>query len=108
LSWRKPGPILATDPMPYVYLLASKPYGTLYVGSTSDLLRRVWEHKNRVVPGFTAKYGVDRLVGFESHETMEAVKLRERQIKEWKRVWKIELIERDNPHWIDLYPSLTP
>ncbi len=93
--------------MPYVYLLASKPYGTLYVGSTSDLARRVWEHKNKVVPGFTTKYGVDRLVWFESHETTEAAKLRERQIKEWKRVWKIELIERDNPHWIDLYSSLT-
>jgi putative endonuclease len=93
--------------MPYVYLLASKPYGTLYVGSTSDLMRRVWEHKNKVVPGFTAKYGVDRLVWFEAHETTETARLRERQIKEWKRVWKIELIERDNPHWIDLYPSLT-
>ncbi len=93
--------------MPYAYLLASKPYGTLYVGSTSDIARRIWEHRNRVVPGFTAKYGIDRLVWFEFHETMEAARLRERQIKEWKRVWKIELIERDNPHWIDLYPSLT-
>lgn len=94
--------------MPYVYLLASKPYGTLYTGSTSDIARRIWEHKNRVVPGFTAKYGVDRLVWFESHETMEAARLRERQIKEWKRAWKVELIERDNPRWIDLYPSLIP
>ncbi len=78
----------------YVYLLASKPFGTLYAGSTSDLLRRVWEHKNR-------------LVWLETHETMEGARLRERQIKEWKRAWKIELIERDNPHWVDLYPSFS-
>lgn len=91
----------------FVYLLASKPYGTLYIGSTSSLLRRVWEHKNRVVPGFTARYGVDRLVWFEAHESVEFARLRERQIKEWKRAWKISLIERDNPHWIDLYPGLS-
>jgi putative endonuclease len=94
--------------MHYVYLLASKPYGTLYVGSTSDIARRIWEHKSGGIPGFTAKYGVNRLVWFESHEATETAKLREKQIKEWKRVWKIELIERDNPYWIDLYPSLTP
>ena len=90
----------------FVYLLASKPYGTLYVGSTSSLQRRVWEHKNKVVPGFTAHYGVDRLVWFAVHESLDSARLRERQIKEWKRAWKIALIERDNPHWADLYPNL--
>ena len=94
--------------MAFVYLLASKPYGTLYVGSTFDLARRVAEHKTRAVPGFTAKYRVDRPVWFEAHETLEAALIRERRIKGWKRDWKINLIERDNPHWIDLYPSLTP
>jgi putative endonuclease len=91
----------------FVYLLASKPNGTLYVGSTSSLLRRVWEHKNRVVAGFTARYGVDRLVWFEVHESLMSARQRERQIKEWQRDWKIALIERDNPHWIDLYPGLS-
>ena len=93
--------------MYYVYLLASKPYGTLYVGITSDLIGRVWQHKNKVVAGFTARYGVDRLVWFEIHETAEAAIRREKQIKEWKRGWKINMIERDNPHWTDLYPSLS-
>lgn len=91
----------------YVYLLASKPYGTLYIGMTSDLARRVWEHKNKVVPGFTRRYGVDRLAWFEAHETEPAALLREKQIKEWKRDWKINLIERDNPHWLDLFPTLS-
>ena len=90
----------------FVYILASKPFGTLYVGSTSHLVRRVWEHKEKVVPGFTAKYGVDRLVWYEQHETLEAGMLREKRIKRWKRGWKIELIEKDNPQWIDLYPSI--
>ena len=92
----------------YVYLLASNMRGTLYVGVTSDLLKRVWEHKNKVVSGFTAKYGVDRLVWFEVHETLEAAFRREKQIKSWKRTWKIQLIEKDNPDWIDLYGSLSP
>ncbi|HZK88882.1 MAG TPA: GIY-YIG nuclease family protein [Stellaceae bacterium] len=92
----------------YVYLLSSRPNGTLYVGSTRDLLKRVGEHKLKAVPGFTAQYGVDRLVWFEQHESLEPVYMRERQIKEWKRAWKIQLIEADNPQWIDLYPSLAP
>jgi putative endonuclease len=91
----------------YVYLLASKPYGTLYVGLTTDLARRVWEHKIKAVSGFTARYGVDRLVWFESHDSAEAAMLREKRIKEWKRDWKLNLIERDNPGWIDLYPNLS-
>ena len=94
--------------MAFVYLLASKPNGTLYVGSTSDLARRVWEHKIKAIPGFTAKYGVDRLVWFEIHELLAAAAQRERRIKEWQRAWKIALIERDNPHWVDLYPTLSP
>ena len=92
----------------YVYLLSSKPQGTLYVGMTNDLVRRVWEHKIKAVPGFSRKYGTDRLVWFEAHETLESAYRREKQIKEWWRAWKIEMIERDNPYWIDLYPSLSP
>jgi putative endonuclease len=84
--------------MPFVYLLASEPYGTLYIGSSFELARRVWQHKTRAVPGFTAKYGVDRLVWFETHEVLETALVRERQIKKWKRDWKINLIERENPH----------
>jgi putative endonuclease len=94
--------------MAFVYLLSSKPNGTLYVGSTSDLVRRVWEHKNKAIRGFTAKYGVDRLVWYEMHESLAAAAQRESRIKEWKRLWKIQLIEKDNPQWIDLYPTLTP
>ncbi len=90
----------------HVYLLASRPRGTLYVGVTSDLRRRVWEHKHKVVPGFTARYGVHRLVWFEPHETAESAIRREKQMKEWRRTWKIEIIECANPHWVDLYPSL--
>jgi putative endonuclease len=92
----------------YVYLLASQPHGTLYVGKTNDLLKRIWEHKNKVVPGFTAKYGVDRLVWFEARDNLEEAFRREKQIKRWKRAWKIQLIETDNPHWLDLYGSLSP
>ena len=91
----------------FVYLLASEPYGTLYVGATSDLVRRVWEHKQKAVPGFTAKYGVDRLVWYERYDTLEAAMLREKRVKGWKRDWKIELIERDNPRWLDLYRDLS-
>jgi putative endonuclease len=93
--------------MAFVYLLSSKPNGTLYVGSTSDLVRRVREHKNKVIPGFTAKYRVDRLVWYEIHESLAAAAQRERRIMEWKRLWKMQLIEENNPHWIDLYPTLT-
>ena len=91
---------------PCVYLLASKPYGTLYVGVTSDLRKRVWEHRNDLVAGFTSKYEVHDLVWFEQHETMEAAIGREKNLKNWKRAWKIALIERENPGWCDLYPGL--
>ena len=90
----------------YVYLLASRPFGTLYAGMTADLAKRVWEHKVKAIPGFAAKYGVDRLVWYEPHALMEAAFVRERQIKKWKREWKIQLIEVNNPQWIDLYPSI--
>ncbi len=90
----------------FVYLLASGQYGTLYIGLTTNLSRRVWEHKNKLVPGFTAKYGVDRLVWFEIHDDREAALRREKQLKEWNRDWKINLIESNNRHWIDLYPDL--
>ncbi len=90
----------------FVYLLASEPYGTLYIGLTTNLSRRVWEHKNKLVPGFTAKYGVDRLVWFEIHDDREAALRREKQLKEWNRDWKINLIESNNRHWVDLYPDL--
>src|SRR5437016_9063781 len=92
----------------FVYLLASGVRGTLYVGVTSDLIKRIWEHKTKAVPGFTARYNIDQLVWFEAHENAESAIRREKQIKEWKREWKMNLIERHNPHWIDLYPSLGP
>ncbi len=101
------GTHFAASSMFYVYLLASKPYGTLYIGTTADLARRVWEHKHKVVPGFTRRYGVDRLVWFEVHESECAALHREKQMKEWKRAWKINLIDGDNPHWIDLYATLS-
>ena len=91
----------------YVYLLASKPHGTLYVGATSDLVQRVWEHKVKAIPGFTAKYDVNCLVWFEQYDRLEAAMLRERRIKGWKRAWKIQLIEEENPRWADLYCGLS-
>jgi putative endonuclease len=91
---------------PCVYLLSSGRNGTLYVGVTSNLIKRVWEHKNHVVDGFTKKYQVDRLVWYEVHETMESAIQREKAIKEWQRTWKLRLIEKFNPDWADLYESL--
>ena len=92
----------------FIYLLASDVRGTLYCGVTSDLPKRIWEHKTKAVPGFTARYGVDRLVWYETHDNAEAAIRREKQIKEWKRDWKVNLIERDNPDWLDLYAGLGP
>lgn len=91
---------------PAVYILASKPNGTLYIGVTGDLLKRIWEHKNDLVEGFSKRYGVHRLVYFELHVQMTEALRRERQIKKWNRAWKIELIETDNPRWLDLWPTL--
>ena len=93
--------------MYFVYLLGSRPHGTLYIGWTTNLARRVWVHKNKVVPGFTTKYGVDRLIWFESYDDREAALRREKQIKGWRRDWKINLIERQNRYWIDLYDNLS-
>ena len=91
---------------PCVYILASDRNGTLYVGVTSDLTKRVWEHKNDLVPGFTKRYGAHNLVWYELHDSMESAISREKTIKEWKRQWKLELIERENPEWEDLYSGL--
>jgi putative endonuclease len=90
----------------YVYILASKRNGTLYTGSTDDISKRVWQHKTKEIRGFTAQYGVKRLVWMEAHPSRQSAFTRERQIKEWKRAWKIELIEKVNPEWRDLYETL--
>ncbi|MDP1633219.1 MAG: GIY-YIG nuclease family protein [Gallionellaceae bacterium] len=92
--------------LPCVYLLASKRNGTLYIGVTSDLVKRVWEHKNHVVDGFTKQHCVDQLVWFEVHETMESAIQREKALKEWQRAWKLKLIEENNPDWKDLYDTI--
>lgn len=89
-----------------VYLLASRPRGTLCVGVTPDLVRRVWEHRQGLVEGFTKKYRVKSLVWFEQTESIEAAIAREKQIKKWNRAWKVELIEKTNPAWRDLFPEI--
>ena len=91
----------------YVYILASTTYGTLYSGITSNLVGRVYQHKTNQVEGFTKKYGVHKLVYYEIHGDVHEAILREKRIKKWNRDWKINLIERDNPHWLDLYGDLT-
>lgn len=90
----------------HVYILASKRNGTLYTGITSNIVKRVYEHKNKFVEGFTQKHGVDKLVYYEIFDDPENAILREKRIKTWKRQWKIELIEKENPHWEDLYESI--
>ena len=91
---------------PCVYLMASRRNGTLYVGVTSDLMKRVWEHKNEAVDGFTKLHGVHKLAWYEMHESMESAIAREKAIKAWKRKWKLQLIEKANPEWEDLYGML--
>ena len=91
----------------FVYILASKPNGVLYVGVTNDLVRRVWEHKNDVVPGFTKKYGVKELVYFEICDDPSVAIAREKQIKRWNRAWKVRRILECNPLWRDLYEDIT-
>ena len=91
---------------PCVYILASERNGTLYIGVTSDLVKRIWEHKSDFVDGFTKQYQVHTLVWYEMHGSMESAITREKQLKEWKRQWKIELIEKSNPYWNDLYPTI--
>ena len=90
----------------FVYILASAFNGTLYIGVTNDLLRRVAEHKAGIIKGFTKQYSVYRLVYFEETDSIEAAIAREKQLKNWHRDWKKNLIERDNPFWDDLYPAL--
>jgi len=89
-----------------VYIMANQRNGTLYTGATGYLTRRVWEHREGLLPGFTRKYGLTRLVWYESHEDMPTAFQRERSIKRWPRQWKINLIERENPNWEDLCPGL--
>jgi putative endonuclease len=94
------------DRQPVVYILASRRNGTLYVGVTSDLVKRVWQHKNDVTAGFTKKYSVHMLVYCELLENMESAIIREKQLKKWRRAWKIELVEKSNPQWKDLWPGI--
>jgi len=94
------------EKFPCVYLLASRPDGVIYLGVTSDIVKRVWQHKNSFVDGFTKKYHVHNLVWFEPHQGMESAILREKRIKKWKRAWKVALIEECNPEWRDLYGEI--
>ena len=94
------------EKQPCVYLLASERNGTLYVGVTSNLVKRIWEHKEKLADGFTKKYAINHLVWYEVHETMESAISREKAIKEWKRLWKLRLIEVMNPEWNDLYDQI--
>ncbi|MBN8531263.1 MAG: GIY-YIG nuclease family protein [Alphaproteobacteria bacterium] len=90
----------------YVYILASGKHGTLYVGVTSDLLKRNHQHRTKATPGFTEQYDVHMLVYFETTDSIESAILREKQLKKWNRDWKIRLIEEQNPEWVDLFPAL--
>ena len=90
----------------YVYILASQRNGTLYTGMTSDLVRRVWQHRNGEVEGFTKQYGVKRLVYYEIHQSAESAITREKQIKKWRRMWKLRIVEKNNPYWNDLYDKI--
>ena len=97
---------VSTDMQPAVYILASKPNGTLYVGVTSDLIKRVWQHRSDAAEGFTKRYRVHDLVYYELYDDMVNAITREKQIKKWNRAWKIELIEKNNPTWADLWPTI--
>lgn len=90
----------------HLYILSSRRNGTLYIGCTTDLPKRIYEHRTGLVPGFTRRYNVKRLVYFETYDDISDAIVRERRIKEWRRAWKIQLIEKDNPHWEDLAVSL--
>jgi len=96
----------AVNKQPAAYILANKRNGTLYIGVTSDLVKRIWEHKNNMVEGFTKHYNVHRLVWYELHESIESAIIREKRLKDWKRAWKLELIEKTNPDWLDLYDTI--
>jgi putative endonuclease len=90
----------------FVYIMASQRHGTLYVGVTNNLIRRVYEHREKITPGFTSKYNVNRLVWFDQTDSIEAAIQHEKRLKHWQRAWKIEMIEKANPHWEDLYLSI--
>ena len=90
----------------YVYILANRSYGAMYIGVTADLVKRIWQHREQHSEEFTKRYGVTRLVWFEQHESIIEAIRREKQIKKWNRDWKINLIQEKNPDWADLYPSL--
>jgi putative endonuclease len=90
----------------HVYIMANKRNGTLYIGVTSNLVQRAWQHKEEQVEGFSSKYGVKLLVYFEVHDSAESAIAREKQIKKWRRAWKLSLIERSNPEWKDLYETI--
>ncbi len=91
----------------YVYILSNQSNRVVYTGVTSNLVRRIWQHKNKVADGFTSKYNVNKLVYFENHDDAENAIKREKNIKDWKRAWKNELIEKENPDWRDLYDDIT-
>ncbi|PKB70854.1 MAG: hypothetical protein BZY87_08485 [SAR202 cluster bacterium Io17-Chloro-G6] len=105
-TYRRSGGSRNPQRLPCVYLLANKRSGTLYVGVTSNLVQRVWQHKNDLIPGFTRQYGVHRLVWYEAHDTMATAIAREKAVKKWKRTWKVKLIEESNSTWRDLYEGL--
>ena len=90
----------------WVYILASALGGTLYIGVTNDLVRRIYEHRMGIADGFTKKYGIHRLVYFEPYNDVETAVQREKRLKKWNRAWKIRLIEESNPDWVDLYPQI--
>jgi putative endonuclease len=94
------------EKQPAVYILASARNGTLYIGVTSDLIQRIWQHRNDVVEGFSNRHRIHQLVYFEQHESMAAAIVREKQLKKWNRAWKLDLIEKHNPYWRDLYLEL--
>jgi putative endonuclease len=107
-SLRAPGIHNPVPAMPYyVYLLASKKHGTLYLGVTNDIVRRGYEHRTKAVGGFTKRYGVDKLVWFEVYDDAITAITREKELKKWRRDWKIRLIEEQNPGWVDLYPGIS-
>lgn len=91
----------------YVYIMASGENGTLYIGMTSNLIKRVWEHKNEIIEGFTSKYRVDKLMYFEQYDQVHIAISREKRLKKWPRRWKLALIDEHNSQWLDLYPNLS-
>jgi len=90
----------------FVYILATNRNGVIYIGSTSNLIQRIWQHKNKIIDGFTAKYNVFQLVYYEEHQTIVEMVRREKRLKEWCRKWKLDLIEKANPNWRDLFDEI--